>query len=450
MGMRRLLLLLFALGSIAVLPTRTVLADANNEVPVAISPSWPSGVQSFLKMEESQAVFNVLYHYGKVKAAAGGAYGPNLTAPKTAWYVEYQRAGNVDVTAGVLHRDASLVAEGLTMFHFALLREARNGGFPGSFTPFHGTAMFLAESVPSLIVLRYSPMQSRFASELAWETSRLRRAARHLVQVVHGVGKIDDHTKNHRFYEAALALGSVGVLADDPTLIRWSRTYAQEAIAMERPGGIMPEDGGHDTGYQALGMTYAMRYLTLVATGSLARSLRNTIAAGAAWELSRVHADGTIDQTGDTRTVDCKERNPVGQCKTTFYDPIFSALAHWSVISGDSRYERAAYFVWLQNWRLLPGDVLPKAGLWVKPETVTRGQWLTVWGTRFQPLETVKLYYDQTEIATLTCDQIGSFGGHSSEPGAHFPAPDVSPGEHTITARGSFGTVRSATVRIST
>jgi hypothetical protein len=177
----------------------------------------------------------------------------------------------------------------------------------------------------------------------------MRRAAFYMVQAVGGPGNIDDATKNHRFYEFAIALGATGVLSHDPTLERWSTLYAQRSVQLEQPGGVMPEDGGHDSGYQALGMVDAARYLTLEAQGPLAASLSAALQRGETWELSRIGPDGSIDQTGDTRTAGCKEHDPTGSCKTVFYAPIFNALAHWAAISGDSRYASAAHLVWLKS-----------------------------------------------------------------------------------------------------
>ncbi len=428
---------------------RIVEASSSAEVPYPLSPSLPYGVRTFLRVETSPTVYNVLYRWGQIVPQANGAYGPNATAPRSAWYVEYQRAGAVDVIGGVLHGNTAMVAEGLKMFRFGLAREARDGSFPGSVWPFHGTAMFLAESAPALIVLKYSRLSPTFRPELVWETHRMQRAARHLIAVVHGVGKIDDPTKNHRFFEAAMALGSTGVLAGDRTLAEWSTRYAWEGIHMERPDGVMPEDGGHDTGYQGLGMIHAARYLDLVATGRLRNALYSALARGERWELSRVHGNGTIDQRGDTRTVGCQERNPEGQCKTTSYATIFGAFARWSVISHNSRFGAAAYNVWLQNWRRVPSDVLPPAGLHAQPSTVRPGQWLTVSGSGFRPLETVRLYFGGTLEETIRCDQTGQFGAHSSQPNAHFPVPPALPNTYRITARGSDGTLRDSRVTVS-
>lgn len=424
-------------------------ASAGPRSLYTFSAGAPSGVRAYLRVESSQPVFNVLYRYGRVDAAPNGAYGPNATAPASHWYVEYQRAGATDVISGVLRGDRGLVGEGLRIFHFGLAREAPDGSFPGSVWPFHDPAMFLAEAAPALLVLKYSSMAESFQAELGWQTSRMWRAARHLARLAGAPGRVDDPTKNHRFFEAAMALGATGVLAGDKGLQRKSAVYAREGIRMQQPDGIMPEDGGYDSGYQALGMVHAARYLELLAPGALRQSLFTALRRGEAWEISRVRSDGTVDQRGDTRTSGCRERDPAGRCKTTFYAPIFDALARWSVIAGDTRYERVAYRVWLQNWQRVPGDVLPQPGLWAEPDPVQRGQWLTVHGAGFQPLEIVRVYFDGHPVQTLACDQIGSFGAHSPQPNAHFPLPGAAPGRHTITARGSLGTVRRAEVTVT-
>lgn len=304
----------------------------------------------FVAFEHNHTVVDVLYRYGQVnEGAPSGALGPNVTAPRSAWYLEEQRGGATDVIDGVFRDQPDLIAEGLRIFHFGLARQASNGSFPGAAWPFHGIAMFLSEAGPSLIVLQRSSYASQFTTELRWDITHMRKAAYAMIRTVHGAGKIDDPTKNHRRFEAAIALASVGVLAHDRTLRRWSTIYAWQGIHMARPGGVMPEDGGHDSGYQALGMISATRFLELEASGRLYRSLYATLQRGEAWELSRVRPDGSIDQSGDTRTAGCKETGPSGQCKSVFYAPIFSALARWAAITGDARFARAARQVWVHS-----------------------------------------------------------------------------------------------------
>ena len=317
----------------------------------ATIPAAPSTLAStpFAKVESSTSVFDVLYQYGENVPAANGAYGPNVTAPRSAWFLEYQRAGGTDVIAGILRHDTALIALGLKMFRFGLNREATNGSFPGSAWPFHGTAMFLSESAPALVMLKSTPYSAQFSGEIARDSKLMKRAAYYMVRSVHGPGHIDDLVKNHRRFEAAIALGATGVLAGDRVLVGWSRLYAWQGIHMQRANGVMPEDGGHDSGYQALGMVSAARYLELVATGKLYRALYSALQRGETWELSRITADGSVNQSGDTRTAGCREHDPAGRCKTVFYAPIFSALAHWSAITGSTTYASASHRVWLRS-----------------------------------------------------------------------------------------------------
>ncbi|HZU14226.1 MAG TPA: hypothetical protein VFB58_15405 [Chloroflexota bacterium] len=321
----------------------------------AVLAALPLGAASaagriqFLKMEKSPVVYDVLYRWGQVTPGPGGAYGPNISDSRSGWLLEEQRYGDTDVIDGTLRRQPGLIAEGLSMFHFGLAREASNGSFPGAAWPFHGAAMFMSQAAPALIVLSASRYRARFESEIRWEIARMVRASYYMVRSVGGAPRLDDPAKNHRYYEAALALGAVSLLGKDRTLRSWSERYARRGIEMERPDGIMPENGGHDSGYQALGMISAARYLTLVARGGLARTLHTALARGEAWELSRVRPDGSIDQAGDTRSAGCAERGPDGACKTVMYAPIYGALARWSAISGDPRYAQAAEQVWRRS-----------------------------------------------------------------------------------------------------
>src|SRR5579872_210639 len=170
-----------------------------------------------------------------------------------------------------------------------------------------------------------------------------------MVRWVGGPGKIDDHTKDHRWYEAAIALGAAGVLAGDEQLVQWSHLYAQSGMRQQWANGVMPEDGGHDSGYQALGLSSAVRYLVLVAGGRLRTTLYRALQLGEQWELSRIESDGSVNQAGDMRTAGCRERDPAGQCKTVFYAPIYTALARWAVVSGDPRFQAAATLVWQRS-----------------------------------------------------------------------------------------------------
>src|SRR5919205_783785 len=148
---RRLYLIMLVMIAAALAPVQSKASSAR------------AGAADFVRIESSPPVFDVLWKYGHVDAGPGGAYGANINAPRNAWYLEEQRAGVTDVMDGVLRHEPELLAEGLKIFHFGLARQAKDGSFPGSTWPFHGTAMFLSEAGPALIMLKNSQYATDFA-----------------------------------------------------------------------------------------------------------------------------------------------------------------------------------------------------------------------------------------------------------------------------------------------
>lgn len=459
----------------ALLTTRTgwtisnAHADTSREHDYPISSSLPLTVQTFLRAETSENVFNVDYHYGRVTPAANGSYLENVGSSASNWYIEDQRYGDVDVIGGVLHDNLALIKTGLMMFDFGLDREAANGSFPGSQGLFHGVPMFLGQAGPAMLVLkdwyREPELGHPFDSHVAWEISRMKAAARNVVQVWwNKPGHIDDGGKEERKFEAAIALLSVGVVSNSSWLQWKAATYAREAVRMTQPDGVWTEHGitnlcCYDASYQAIGLVYATRYLSLLGSGALYDAVRKSVQLGERWEFSRTHRNGTVDVAGDDRTFNgktCPESNAAGKCKILDLDAVFGALMRWGVLAKDGTYIRRAYFVWLDNWERVPGQELPAPTAFTYPKdsmTVAEigyGWVFFVGATRFQPLEPVAVYFAKTFVGRTTSDQIGSFGGHSPVSGIKFtPPPQTRPGTYTITAQGAFGTIRKTTVRIT-
>jgi hypothetical protein len=235
-------------------------------------------------------------------------------------------------------------------------------------------------------------------------------------------------------------------------------------MRMTQPNGIWTEHGitsvcCYDASYQAIGLVYGTRYLALLGSGSLYDSVASVVQKGESWELSRTRPDGTINISGDDRTWNgrtCPETTGSGHCKQLDLDAVFGALMRWGVLSHSSTFTRRAYFVWLQNWQAVTGQKLPAPGLVTYPRAtmtvkeIGYGWPFFVGGTRFQPLEHVKVYFGRTLVGETTCDQIGSFGGHSSVSGVKFTPPaSTTAGTYHITVHGNFGTVRTTKVEIT-
>ena len=104
--------------------------------------------------------------------------------------------------------------------------------------------------------------------------------------------------------------------------IRWHR-----GLARQDPTGFNPEKSGFDT---------------IVDADATRAALRPILARGLAWLAARVRPDGTVDQTGNTRTGLGQERGPQGKLKTMCYGSAYRASYYWVMIAGDPRWAALA------------------------------------------------------------------------------------------------------------
>ena len=85
-----------------------------------------------------------------------------------------------------------------------------------------------------------------------------------------------------------------------------------------------------------------MDYYTLVANGEVRQQMQPMIQRGMAWLQARVRPDGTVDQTGNTRTGLGQERGPQGNLKRMSYGSAYRASYYWAMITGDGHWARLA------------------------------------------------------------------------------------------------------------
>lgn len=134
-------------------------------------------------------------------------------------------------------------------------------------------------------------------------------------------------TMHHRFF-----LNAAGVYLLDravglpPWCEERAGAWAAEGVRRQRSDGAHTELGGHDTGYHSLALTFtAGIILTCNLPDAFAATLRDSLAGGAAWLMSRVNSDGDINAEGNTRMSPTKERDRFGVPKS--YKPYESAFA---------------------------------------------------------------------------------------------------------------------------
>ena len=73
------------------------------------------------------------------------------------------------------------------------------------------------------------------------------------------------------------------------------------------------------------GCSFAETYYTVVADDALRGEMQPMIVRGRGWLAGRVRSDGTVDQTGNTRTGLGQELGPQGNLKTISYGSAYRA-----------------------------------------------------------------------------------------------------------------------------
>ena len=125
-----------------------------------------------------------------------------------------------------------------------------------------------------------------------------------------------DAPYTHRFYLDADAIGETGILLHNDAMVCASRDYVRRGIARQGPERVQPGEGR--LRHQLLRGQAAVRGDLLHARRGRRAARRHATDGGRAlaWLAARVRADGTVDQTGNTRTGFGQERGPQGNIKT--------------------------------------------------------------------------------------------------------------------------------------
>ncbi len=311
----------------------------------SVTPQWRPGPRGDLAFETSQFLRQTAYAKPNKVAdqiASDGAYGPLNTGwehgTKDHWLIEEQRYAIDAVIAGLSYHRQDLIERGEAIFDWGFRQERPDGSFDCP-DRFHSMSFFVEAAAHAALLMQASDMA---AQNQAWVDSaepRLRLAARWMMAPQNAdQGQTHDAPYTHRFYLDADALGETGVLLHDQAMVLASRDYVRRGIARQDRSGFNPEKGGWDTSYHAVGLLFAETYYTVVADDALRGDLQPMITRGLGWLAARVRPDGTVDQSGNTRTGFGQERGPQGNVKTMSYGSAYRASFYWAMISGNERW----------------------------------------------------------------------------------------------------------------
>ena len=312
-------------------------------------PHWQPGPHGDLAFEGSEFLRQTSYRKPDKTADqfdADGAYGPLNRAWSAThqgrWLIEEQRYGFDAIVAGISYHRQDLILRGEKILGWGFGREHADGSFDCP-DRFHSASFFVEVAAHAGLLLQASGMREQNQAWVDGITPKLHLAAAWMMRPENeGPGRAHDAPYTHRCYLDADALGETGVLLHDEEMVKRSREYIRTGLGRQDPAGFNPEKGGWDTSYHAVGLLFAMDYYTLVADDDLRQRMRPMIDRGLRWLQARVRPDGTVDQSGNTRTGFGQERGPQGNLKRMSYGSAYRAAYYWTMITGDPAWAELA------------------------------------------------------------------------------------------------------------
>jgi hypothetical protein len=309
--------------------------------------STPEGASKDLAFETSRFMTATAYRDRQtlsLESAPDGAYGAVNQAwdrsHKGKWFIEEQRPG-ADLVGW--NRNAEAIERGLLILKWGFAQQKPDGGFHCPDT-FHSTSFFVEAVAHSLLMLQASKYSVQYSQIIADMKPKLLLAAHWMtIPGNESRGKKANRRYTHRRYLVAAALGETGVLMGEALLIERSESYVRDGIALQSAAGYNPELGGWDSSYNAKGIVFACRYYTIIANSEMRQALYQMLDNAAKWEASRIDDNGRINTEGNTRVGGKKtEKGRLGKGKKVGIRQVYEAFYYWSVISGDTSYEKLA------------------------------------------------------------------------------------------------------------
>ena len=294
--------------------------------------------------ESSDLIANVLYRRPATlfnPVASSGAARANISWEANQaeqWYIEEQRYGEERIIGGLINNNAGAIASGFQMFDWGFSRQAIDGSFEGTGDAFHSTSMFVQAVARTLLMIQQSSQSNEYGYLVEYYTPLVHRAARWMVEPeVWESGLKHNSPFTHRCYLVATALGLTAKLTGDLELMGYARQSLENGLALQRPDGVNPEKGGHDSSYQMTSVIFAARWVTYFPDDPLTSRVIEMIDKAVVWEATRILLTGEINNEGSTRTGG-QEIVRTGRVKGTNHREVIRGFAYWASVTGNTRW----------------------------------------------------------------------------------------------------------------
>ena len=303
---------------------------------IMVGETATAAVKEDLTFEQSIATKELFYSHKKAPDGVekrSGAVGLNENWEKDhtqPWYIELQRAGAQDVSAGLALHSEALIRWGLRQLQWGFDQQQGDGSFDCK-DRFHSTSFLVEAAAHSLLLIEASEWKSIFAQDMAKMKPMIHKAAQWMIlpanSKLHDKGQI---IYTHRRFLVAAALGQAALLCGDDALMLAANEYLRDGIQRQRNDGVFLEKGGHDSSYHAVALIYAQRCAEVFVRDPLAKELQGSIKKGMSWLLSRIDSAGNVSVKGNTRTGVGQEEGRSGDLKKVNRPEVARAILYYA------------------------------------------------------------------------------------------------------------------------
>jgi len=189
---------------------------------------------------------------------------------------------------------------------------------------------YLQELAHAILVIRQSPMESRFHDRIAALEPKLRRACAFITAGYDTIIANSTQAVN-RIIIAAKAFGLSGLVLRDNQLVATARKLVAYGLTLRDADGVFIEKGGRDSSYNAVSILFGQ----VLALHLPLPELEAAYPAAMAWELTRIKATGEVEVEGNSRTGVGKETY-LGHPKGVNYKEIVFTLTFYGLVHHDA------------------------------------------------------------------------------------------------------------------
>ena len=270
------------------------------------------------------------------EVASDGAIGRNKTAYSDA---AAQRDAIWLILRGLVTRNSEDVSATVRAMEYAFKNQAPAGNFNNTrgASPQKAVgadAFFLQAFGRISLLINQSEFHDAYGPQLDALRPKLALAMRWLAANTAELNR-QDHLATNRLFFDAVAFDLNGKILEDSALRKIGASFVESGLANQNADGAFNEHNGSDSSYQAVSMLNITGLIAYADDPAYRSRLEESLKRGAAWEKTRIRADGLVAVEGNSRTGLGQEQF-LGRPKDTNYPEVALALLYASIIMEDS------------------------------------------------------------------------------------------------------------------